>query len=102
MCFVAAPFDEYIRGNSELPNEAMAGMSLFYGASGCVDCHSGIFQTDHQFHAMGDVQIGPGKARRFETHARDVGRFGVTGDPEDLYAFRTPSLRNVAATAALA
>ena len=45
------------------------------------------------------MQIGPGKARRFEDHARDPGRFGVTGNAEDLYAFRTPSLRNVALTA---
>ncbi|MDG1116979.1 MAG: cytochrome-c peroxidase, partial [Flavimaricola sp.] len=50
------------------------------------------------FHAMGDVQLGPGKGARFETHARDEGRFRVTGNPADLYAFRTPSLRNVAQT----
>ncbi|MEL6685124.1 MAG: cytochrome-c peroxidase, partial [Pseudomonadota bacterium] len=62
-------------------------------------CHSGPFLTDHDFHAMGAPQIGPGKAARFESHARDEGRFRVTGDPADLYAFRTPSLRNVALTA---
>ncbi|HEV8034130.1 cytochrome-c peroxidase, partial [Yoonia sp.] len=61
-------------------------------------CHSGPFLTDHDFHAMGVPQIGPGKAARFESHARDEGRFRVTGDPADLYAFRTPSLRNVALT----
>jgi cytochrome c peroxidase len=48
---------------------------------------------------MGSPQIGPGKAARFESHARDEGRFRVTGDPADLYAFRTPSLRSVALTA---
>jgi cytochrome c peroxidase len=74
-------------------------MALFYGEAGCAGCHSGPFLTDHDFHAMGAPQIGPGKAARFESHARDEGRFRVTGDPADLYAFRTPSLRNVALTA---
>ncbi|KPP92090.1 MAG: cytochrome c peroxidase [Rhodobacteraceae bacterium HLUCCA08] len=94
-----APFDAWLRGEAPLPPQAQAGAALFYGAAGCAACHSGPFLTDHGFHAMGDVQLGPGKAERFETHARDEGRFRVTGDPEDLFAFRTPSLRNVAATA---
>jgi len=92
-----SPFDAHLRG-AALPDDAMAGLTLFYDDAGCAECHSGTFQTDHQFHAMGDVQIGPGKARRFETHARDVGRFGVTGNDADLFAFRTPSLRNVVMT----
>jgi cytochrome c peroxidase len=44
---------------------------------------------------MAAPQIGPGKAERFETHSRDVGRMRVSNDPADAYAFRTPSLRNV-------
>jgi len=93
-----SPFDSYLRGDADLPQDALSGLDLFYGDAGCADCHSGPFQTDHQFHATGEVQIGPGKARRFESHARDPGRFGVTGHPDDLYAFRTPSLRNVTMT----
>lgn len=94
-----APFDDYLRGQAELPDAAMAGLRLFYGDAGCADCHSGPLLTDQRFHAMGDVQIGPGKAARFERHARDTGRMRVTGDPADAHAFRTPSLRNVVLTA---
>lgn len=47
---------------------------------------------------MAAPQLGPGKAARFEAHQRDDGRFRVTGDPADAYAFRTPMLRNVAET----
>lgn len=93
-----APFDAVLRGEATLPEPAASGMTLFYGDAGCVSCHSGPFLTDHDFHAMGTPQIGPGKAARFESHARDEGRFRVTGDTADLYAFRTPSLRNVALT----
>ena len=94
-----APFDAVLRAEASLPEPAATGMALFYGEAGCASCHSGPFLTDHDFHAMGAPQIGPGKAARFENHARDEGRFRVTGDPADLYAFRTPSLRNVALTA---
>ncbi len=93
-----SPFDARLRGEAELSPEAEAGLQLFYGGAGCADCHSGPLLTDFGFHAMGQPQIGPGKGARFETHARDEGRFRVTGYPEDYYAFRTPSLRNVAQT----
>jgi cytochrome c peroxidase len=94
-----SPFDLYLAGEAELPEAAAWGMDLFYGDAGCAGCHTGRFQTDHDFHAIAMVQLGPGKAARFESHARDEGRMRVTGDPEDAYAFRTPSLRNVALTA---
>ncbi len=95
-----APFDAYLRGDaSALSEDALAGAKLFYGEAGCASCHSGALQTDHGFHAMGVPQIGPGKRLAFESHHRDIGRMGVTGHPEDAYAFRTPSLRNVTATA---
>jgi cytochrome c peroxidase len=87
-----------LRGGPALLPEAQAGMALFYGKAGCSTCHSGKFQTDHGFHATGEPQLGPGKAERFESHSRDVGRMRVTNRAEDAYAFRTPSLRNVTAT----
>ncbi|MEM1315204.1 MAG: cytochrome-c peroxidase, partial [Pseudomonadota bacterium] len=84
-----SPFDRALAGDAPLPTAAAEGMALFYGAAGCAACHSGRFQTDHGFHAMAAPQIGPGKAARYETHARDLGRHRVTGRPEDAYAFRT-------------
>ncbi len=96
---VASPFDLYLRNGTEMETAAMRGMNLFYGKAQCSSCHSGRFQTDHDFHAIAMPQIGPGKAARFERHAQDTGRMRVTGDLEDAYAFRTPPLRNVAQTA---
>lgn len=92
-------FDRAMRGEAALPPEARRGMGLFYGEAGCSSCHSGWFQTDHAFHAIAMPQIGPGKSARFESHARDEGRMRVTGEAQDAYAFRTPSLRNVTLTA---
>lgn len=95
----AAPFDLALQGGPPLLEAARRGMDLFYGDAGCSSCHSGWLQTDHAFHAIAIPQIGPGKAARFEAHARDDGRLRVTGRAQDAFAFRTPSLRNVTLTA---
>lgn len=94
----SSAFDAALLGVAPLTGDAAKGQALFYGDAGCSTCHSGPFQTDHAFHAMGQPQIGPGKAERFETHHRDTGRMRVSGRDEDAYAFRTPSLRNVVRT----
>ena len=93
-----SPFDRYMLGMGKLSHVEQRGMDLFYGAAQCSSCHSGWFQTDHDFHALAIPQIGPGKAARFENHARDEGRIRVTGILDQAYAFRTPSLRNVTLT----
>ncbi|MCF6444039.1 cytochrome-c peroxidase [Nereida sp. MMG025] len=90
-------YDAYLRSETKLPDRAQQGLEVFDAK--CASCHAGPFQTDHGFHAVGQPQFGPGKAARFERHARDDGRMRVTGKLRDAYAFRTPSLRNVMATA---
>lgn len=94
-----SPYDRHLAGEAALDDAAQRGMELFYGEAGCGTCHEGVFQTDHDFHAIAMPQLGPGKAARFESHARDTGRMRVTGAAQDAFAFRTPSLRNVAHTA---
>ena len=94
-----SPFDRAMRGEITLSQDAQRGLDLFYGKAACAGCHAGWFQTDHRFHAIAMPQIGPGKAARFENHARDDGRLRVTGRAQDAFAFRTPSLRNVTLTA---
>ncbi len=100
-------FDRYLRGEAgALGRKEARGMRLFYGRGGCSGCHSGKFQTDHDFHAIAMPQIGPGKATRGDTYywavtgekafMEDLGRGRVTDRPEDDLKFRTPSLRNVA------
>ena len=93
-----SPFDAVLRKQALFQGKAAEGADLFYGSAGCSTCHGGPFLTDHAFHAMGEPQLGPGKAERFESHSRDEGRFRVTNAPADIFAFRTPSLRNVVQT----
>ena len=91
-------FDRYLRGQrGALSRDQRRGMKLFYGKARCADCHSGVLQTDQGFHAIGMPQVGPGKGNG-ASGLEDFGRFSVTEDPADLFAFRTPSLRNVAVT----
>ncbi len=105
-----SPFDTVLRtgDQSVLSAKAQAGLKLFYGSAGCANCHSGALLTDHRFHAIAVPQIGPGKGHGGDMRylattglpgrSEDEGRYRVTGDPSDLFAFRTPSLRNVALT----
>lgn len=95
-----SPFDRYLEGDrNALSPRQIAGMDLFYGRAGCSACHGGKFLTDHSFHALAIPPIGPGRTRRFDLHARDLGRMAESDRLEDAYRFRTPSLRNVALTA---
>ena len=97
-----SPFDRYLRGNrGAMSSEQRAGMKLFYGKAECARCHTGTFQTNHEFAAIGMPQIGPGKGDNLPPHTDgldDFGRERVTGDPADRFAFRVLSLRNVALT----
>ncbi|MCA9292915.1 MAG: hypothetical protein KDA20_03785 [Phycisphaerales bacterium] len=97
-----SPFDQWLRGdNRAMTRDALRGAKLFYGKANCASCHSGVLQTDLDFHAIGIPQIGPGKgdnAPGFSDGHDDFGRERVTGNPEDRCRFRTPTLRNVALT----
>lgn len=94
----SSAWDHAVWGAAPLPPEARAGKALFFGRAGCGACHAGPFFTDRAYHAMGQPQLGPGTAGPDGPAGRDAGRMRVTGRAEDAYAFRTPSLRNVAAT----
>lgn len=98
-----SPFDRFLRGHKgAMAAEAKRGMGLFYGKARCATCHSGKFQTDHDFHAVAMPQLGPGKGDNQDGYADgrdDFGRERVTGEPLDRFRFRTPSLRNIVLTA---
>jgi len=94
--FLDSPWDQYLQGDTAvLSADALAGAELFYGAGGCAQCHSGPLLSDMQFHNIGVPQIGPGKGYE---EPLDYGRARETGDEQDMFAFRTPPLRNVALT----
>jgi len=96
LAFDDSPFDEYLRGsNNALSAAAKRGALLFYGQAGCASCHSGSLLSDQRHYNLAVPQLGPGKA---PGAGLDLGRFGVTGNGNDMFRFRTPPLRNVAAT----
>jgi len=90
-----SPFDHYLAGDTTaLTDGQKRGALLFFGRARCAQCHQGPLLTDLRHHALATPQLGPGK---FEAN-EDRGRGLVTGDAADDYRFRTPPLRNVAAT----
>lgn len=102
-----SPFDRFLRGERKaMSKSARQGMRIFYKGvkkggrkqTTCSSCHSGSFQTDHEFHAIAMPQIGAGKGDGFDGH-EDFGRERVSKNIRDRYKFRTPTLRNIALTA---
>ena len=90
-----SPFDAYLAGNtSALTPMARAGLEKFIN-TGCIACHEGVGVGGSVYRKFGLVE-DYWKATGSEPI--DKGRFDVTKDPEDLYVFRVPSLRNVAKT----
>lgn len=98
MTFNNSPWDRFLRGNdAAMTPVQLAGARDFMTAK-CSVCHNGPALTDNQFHNVALAQLGPGKGQGLEGRD-DFGRFNETGIHSDLYAFRTPALRNVELTA---
>jgi cytochrome c peroxidase len=116
-------FDRYAFDNdsSALNSVEASGYELFKGRAGCTACHligaTKAPLSDEQFHNQGvgsaylqskvrDVidralAIKPdalSSAIQSDSEVAALGRFLVSRDPNDIGAFRTPSLRNVSRT----
>jgi cytochrome c peroxidase len=81
-----APFDRWINGDEKAISEsAKRGFDLFNGKARCVSCHSGWNFTDGSFHDVGSAK------------GNDIGRAELFPTSIKLhYAFKTPTLRDVA------
>jgi len=121
-----SPFDQYFYGGERgaLTEQQKRGFELFVNQGRCVSCHvveqtQALF-TDNRFHNIGvginDIQGDvPDLAAEFlnaeltleevdekvlaDKRTSELGRFAVDREFEGLGAFKTPTLRNVAATA---
>jgi cytochrome c peroxidase len=119
-------FDRYYYGGEEdaLTEKQKRGFELFVNQGRCVSCHvieqtQALF-TDNRFHNVGvginDIQNDvPALANEYieadlkqaevdikvlsDARTSELGRFAVTTGFDDLGSFKTPTLRNIAATA---
>jgi cytochrome c peroxidase len=104
-----SPYDRYQYGGQKdaISASAKRGEALFFGEKmECYHCHGGFTFTDnirHQklplaeqgFHNTGLYNLDG----RGAYPANNVGISELTGNPDDMGQFRTPTLRNVALTA---
>jgi len=89
-------FDQYLRGDKNaITRKEKRGYALFK-RYGCISCHQGVAVGGNMFQVFGAVNS------YFEVRGNitkaDMGRFNVTGNPEDKHVFKVPSLRMVALT----
>lgn len=119
-------FDRYRYGgmSDALSAEERAGLAIFTGKGRCATCHligeRDALLSDFAYHNTGigwlrsqeggavEVELAPGvRARMSAAVVRsigaaprsDLGRFEITRDPRERWAYRTPMLREVAGTA---
>jgi cytochrome c peroxidase len=82
-----SPFDRFIRGDGEaLTSTEKKGLEIFNGKGHCSSCHWGGHFSDGRFHNLGIEPIDPSKP--------DSGRYSVTKQPQDVGAFKTPTVRD--------
>ncbi len=83
----ATRFDKWIAGDAQALSEAeVRGFELFNGKARCVACHSGFAFTDHGFYDIG-------------LPTNDEGRHKIIDIASARFAFKTPTLRELAWTA---
>lgn len=88
-------FHRFVFFDGDLSADEINGAVLFYGRGRCSSCHNGPYFSDLKFHVIPFPQFGFGK----NGFGIDYGRYNVTMNPRDLFAFRTPPLFNVTKTA---
>lgn len=119
-------FDRYRYGGAgdALSAEEKEGLAIFTGKGRCVACHligerDALF-SDFRYHNTGigwlrsqeaagvEIELAPGVHARMGAAVvrsigvgprSDLGRFEITRDPRERWAYKTPMLREVAATA---
>lgn len=90
-------FDKYLRGDRDaLTQDEIQGYQLFK-RYGCVACHQGVNVGGNLYERLGVMRDF--FKTRGDIAPADLGRFAITGKPEDRHVFRVPSLRNIALTA---
>lgn len=90
-----APFDKYLSGDAGALSQVQKdGLKLFID-KGCAACHNGINVGGGMYAKFGLVESPGAKYRP----AGDKGREAVTHETSDEFAFKVPSLRNIALTA---
>jgi cytochrome c peroxidase len=85
------PFDRWVAGDAgALTPSELSGFATFTGKGRCITCHTGFVFTDYGFYDVGLAGTDPGT---------DKGRGAEIGLPAADYAFKAPTLRELAWTA---
>jgi cytochrome c peroxidase len=90
-------FDQYLRGDNSAITEAEKAGYVLFKTYGCSSCHQGVNVGGNMYQRMGIVRDY--FAERGNVMDADLGRFTITGNEQDRYVFKVPSLRMVAYTA---
>lgn len=96
-----SPFDRAMRGEGDLPPEAIRGFDLFMGRAQCGTCHFPPHFNGVKPPYIGSEfeVLGTPADTAYMALSNDTGRYRVLQAPEMHRAFRTGTLKNIARTA---
>jgi cytochrome c peroxidase len=92
-----AAFQKWLRGDYLAMSESeKRGALVFFEKGNCAACHSERNLGSNRFFALGvnDMDMQPSYNRN-PLDAKNYGRGGFTGNPEDFFKFKVPQLYNV-------
>lgn len=93
---INSPFDRWLRGeNPALDPRVISGYQLFLDY-GCAACHNGVNVGGNMYAYLGAYDDY--FAERGDLRRADLGRYNVTGNQDDRFVFKVPSLRMAAST----
>lgn len=82
-------YDKYVRNEDNVTFTSLESDGLSTFQAKCASCHASDLFSDQSFRNNG-LSINP--------QLEDKGRFDILENPDDLYKFKVPSLRNVEVT----
>ncbi len=97
-------FDKHMRGDSNLSKKEINGFNVFMGKAKCGTCHflplfNGAKPPRYYFTESEVLGVPAEKHKNKAVIDNDSGRILITGIPIHLFAFKTPTIRNIALTA---
>jgi len=92
-----SPFDQFIAGDKRALSESQYRGFVAFNDLGCVTCHQGVNLGGNLYQKIG--LINDFYTDDSAQNVSNQGLYNLTGDEQDRFVFRVPTLRNVTQTA---
>lgn len=89
-------FDKYLKGDADAITPYELSGYVLFTSYGCIACHQGMNVGGNMYEKLGIMRDYFKERGNLTEH--DLGRYALTQNPDDMYVFKVPGLRNIALT----